>query len=187
MQQVLDGIDVQRLQETITTLQNQPEMAQFTFRARNRWVNGTHNQAIVQDFYGAGQEDQSREIPMVFEEDEPPVLFGQNVGANPVEYILVGLSGCLTTALVAHAAARGIELKSVESHLEGDLDARGFLGIADVRNGYESIRIRFILDADAPESVLQELIQVAQERSPVFDIVTNKVPVSVGMSKKKQS
>jgi uncharacterized OsmC-like protein len=66
----------------------------------------------------------------VFDLDEPPVLLGQNLGSNPVEYLLVALSGCLTTAMVAHASAKGIDLKGVESRYEGDIDLRGFLGIS---------------------------------------------------------
>jgi len=65
---------------------------------------------------------------MVFNIDEPPVLCRMNLGANPVEYLLVALSGCLTTSMIAHAAARGIEIRKVESRYEGDLDVRGVWG-----------------------------------------------------------
>ncbi|HEY9686950.1 MAG TPA: OsmC family protein [Coleofasciculaceae cyanobacterium] len=183
--QRLNGIDLDNLQTTISTVQEHPELARFKFRTKNRWVNGTHNRASVKEFYEAGIPDESRDCTMIFEEDEPPVLLGENLGANPVEYILVGLSGCLTTSLVAQAAARGIPLKSVESELEGDLDVRGFLGLSEaVRNGYEGIRVKFKIESDAPEQDLQELVELAQQRSPVFDIVTNPVPVSVTFEKR---
>jgi uncharacterized OsmC-like protein len=184
--QRVNGIDLDNLQSTINTVQSHPEQARFNFRTKNRWVDGTHNRASVKEFYEAGIPDESRACAMVFDEDEPPVLLGENLGANPVEYILVGLSGCLTTSLVAQAAARGITLKSVESELEGDLDVRGFLGLSDeVRNGYEGIRVRFKIESDAPEETLQELVELAQQRSPVFDIVTNPVPVLVSFEKQK--
>jgi uncharacterized OsmC-like protein len=139
---------------------------------------------MIRGFYGAGREDLSRSADRVFDEDEPALLMGGDRGANPVEYVLIGLSGCLTTSLVAHAAARGIELKSVESELEGDLDVRGFLGIApEVRNGYQAIRVRFRIAADAPDETLRELVDVAQQRSPVFDIVTHGVPVTVSFER----
>jgi uncharacterized OsmC-like protein len=88
--------------------------------ATNQWVAGTHNKATVKDFYGALQEDSSREA-MVITIDEPPVRCGRNLGGNPVEYLLDALSGCLTTSMIAHAA-RGIEVRKVESRYEGDLD-----------------------------------------------------------------
>jgi hypothetical protein len=103
----INGVNLTMLFETIDMIKDNPEISSFRFRATNTWQDGTHNRARVKDFYGALQEDDSR-APMSFEIDEPPVLLGNNQGANPVEYLLVGLSGCLTTSMVAHAAARGI-------------------------------------------------------------------------------
>ena len=182
---IVNGVDVKALRATMDAVKADPGLATFRFRAENRWVEGTHNRAVVKGFYGAGREDDSRKAPFVFEEDEPPVLLGGDRGANPVEYVLVGLSGCLTTSLVAHAAARGIRLRSVESRLEGDLDVRGFLGMSDkVRNGYREIRVHFTVDADAPPEVIAELVETAKARSPVFDIVSHGVPVTVSGEKK---
>ena len=108
------------------------------------------------------------------------MLLGGNRAANPVEFVLHALAGCLTTALVLHAAARGICVRRVESRFEGDIDMRGLLGLSDeVRNGYRQIRVVFRVDADAPDEVIEELVTLAQKRSPVFDIVTHGVPVEV--------
>ncbi|WP_424359982.1 OsmC family protein [Methanocella sp. MCL-LM] len=178
-EKTVNGINVTRLFSTVDTIKKDPGIAKFRFRATNRWVNGTHNQASVKDFFGAGQ-DFAHAEPYVFDEDEPDVLLGKDAGANPVEYVLVALSGCLTTSLVAHAAARGVKLDAVESKLEGDLDVRGFLGMTEeVRRGYDNIRVTFRIKSDAPREKLQELVELAQKRSPVFDIVTNPTPVKV--------
>ncbi len=180
----LNGVNVDQLFSTIELIKKKPEIAKFKFRATNTWVAGTHNRATIKDFYGAGQEDTSRE-PMVFELDEPPVLLGNNEGANPVEYLLVALSGCLTTSLIAHASAKGIKIKAVESRYEGDLDLRGFLGISkDVKVGYENIRVYFKIDADISGEQKEELIRMAQKYSPVFNSIANPVPVSVQLDKK---
>jgi uncharacterized OsmC-like protein len=121
---------------------------------------------------------------MVFEIDEPPVLCGKNLGANPVEYLLTALSGCLTTSLVAHAAARGVHIRGVESRYEGDLDLRGFLGISeDVKVGYQNIRVYFKIDADVSDEEKKELIETAQKYSPVFNTITKSAPVSVQLDK----
>lgn len=150
----------------------------------NSWVDGTHNRATVKDFYGALKEDASRE-QLAFEIDEPPVLCGSNLGANPVEYLLVALSGCLTTSLIAHDAARGIEVKRVESRYEGDLDLRGFLGISEeVPVGYKNIRVYFKIEADVSEDQKEDLIRMAQKYSPVFNSIAKPVPVSVQLDKK---
>jgi uncharacterized OsmC-like protein len=179
----VNGVNVDQLFSTIEVIKEKPEIAQFKFRATNKWIDGTHNRATIKDFYGAGQEDTTRD-PMVFEIDEPPVLCGSNLGANPVEYLLVALSGCLTTSLIAHSAARGIEIKGVESRFEGDIDLRGFLGISeDVPVGYENIRVYFKIEADISEDKKEELIKMAQKFSPVFNSIAKPIPVSVQLDK----
>ena len=153
---------------------------EFRFRARNSRLGGGHNRSTIQGFYGAGGEDETRTAPFVYDNDEPDVLLGSDQGANPVEYVLHALAGCLTTTLVYHAAARGIEIARVESWYEGDLDLQGFLGISDeVRRGYEAIRVSFRIEAPgASAEELEELLEMAQRYSPVFDIVTNPVTVT---------
>lgn len=185
MAKFVNGIDVEGLGNTIAAVKEKPELASFKFRASNKWIKGTNNRATVKGYYGAGEEHDKRAVSMTFDEDEPPVLLGNDKGPNPVEWVLVGLSGCLTTSLVAHAAAKGVELRSVESELEGDLDVRGFLNLdPGVRNGYQNIRVHFTIDADASDDEIRKLVKVAQQRSPVFDIVTNQVPVQVDFERK---
>lgn len=184
MAKELDGIDLEAMNKTIEIIQDQPDKAAFKFRASNHWIEGTHNRAVVKGFYGFGEEH-GADRALSFDEDEPAVVLGHDQGANPVEFVLVGLSGCLTTALVAQAAARGITLRSVESEIEGDIDLRGFMGLdPNVRNGYQQIRMRFTIDADASEAQIQELVELAQLRSPVFDIVSHPTPVIVEAAKK---
>jgi uncharacterized OsmC-like protein len=180
----VNGIDVDQLMGTIEAVKKDPEIARFKFRATNQWIGGTNNRATIKEFFGAREEDDSREA-MVFEIDEPPVLCGRNLGANPVEYHLVALSGCLTTSLIAHAAARGIEISKVSSRYEGDLDLRGFLGLSeDVPIGYQEIRVYFTIDADLSEEKKEELIRMAQKYSPVYNSIAKPVPVSVKLDKK---
>lgn len=179
----VNGVNVDQLFSTIELIKGKPEIAQFKFRARNTWVEGTHNRATVKDFYGALQEDDSR-APLVFEIDEPPVLCGNNVGANPVEYLLVALSGCLTTSLVAHAAAKGIAISKVESRYEGDLDLRGFLGMTEeVPVGYQQIRVFFKIEAEVSEATKAELLKMAQKYSPVYNSIAKPVPVAVHLER----
>jgi uncharacterized OsmC-like protein len=179
----VNGVNVDQLFGTIEQIKENPEIARFRFGATNTWVDGTHNRANVKKFYGALQEDTSR-TSMAFEIDEPPVLCGQNLGANPVEYLLVALSGCLTTSLIAHSAALGIELRGVESRYEGDIDLRGFLGLSeDVPVGYQDIRVYFKIDADVSDEKKEELIRMAQKYSPVFNSISKPVPVSVQLDK----
>ena len=182
-QKTINGVNVSQLFGTIDLIKKNPEVAKFKFRARNKWIQGTHNRGTVNGFYGALKEDTSRD-PMIFDLDEPPVLLGKNQGVNPVEYLLVALSGCLTTSMIAHAAARGIEIKGVQSRYEGDLDLRGFLGISeDVKAGYQDIRVFFKIDGNLSEQQKEELVRMAQKYSPVFNTLARSVPVSVHLEK----
>ena len=178
-EKILNGVNVDQLFSIIDLIKDQPDIAKFKFRVRNNWIEGAHNRATVKDFYGALKEDDSRDSA-VFEIDEPPILLGNNLGSNPVEYLLVALSGCLTTSMIAHAAARGIAIRGVESRYEGDIDLRGFLGIAEnVPVGYQNIRVYFKIDADLSRDQKEELVQMAQKYSPVFNTITKSADVSV--------
>jgi uncharacterized OsmC-like protein len=179
---VVNGVSVTKLVQTVGVIQGNPSIANFNFRAKGRWINGGHNQTTINDFYGACQ-THSRNQPFVFDKDEPPVLLGTDQGANPVEYALAALNGCLTTSLIYHAAAQGISIDEVETTLSGDLDLHGFLGLDEnVRNGYEKIKVNFRVKSDAPREKVRELVELAQKRSPVFDIVSHPTPVEVSLA-----
>lgn len=177
--QTINGVNVDEYFATLDAVNSDAEIAKFNFRASNKWVSGGNNRTTVKNFYGACQEV-SRDRSFVLEKDEPPILLGTDRGANPVEYALAALAGCLTTTLVYHAAARGIRIEAVESRLEGDTDLRGFLGLDEtVRNGLDKIRITFSVRSDAPREKIRELVTLAQNRSGVFDMLSNGVPIAV--------
>jgi uncharacterized OsmC-like protein len=177
---IRNGVDTEQVYGTLDALKAQPDLARFVFRATNRWINGPHSRTTIQGFWGAGQEDGSREEPFEVDASEPPILFGHNEAPNPAEFILHALAGCLTLTIVNVAAARKVELTEVTSTLEGVLDARGATGIDDAyRNGFERVNIGFTLKGDAPAAKLQEIVERAKARSVVYDIVSNPVPVDV--------
>lgn len=176
-EKIVNGVNVTQLANTIDAIRQQPELADFKFRAKNKWSEGSQNRATIEGFYGTCQEI-AQTKPFEFTIDEPPVLLGKSEGANPVEYVLAGLSGCLTTTLVYHAAAEGIKIDGIESNYEGDLDLKGFLNLdPNARNGYKEIRVNFKVKTDAEKEKLAELMK----KSPVFDIVTNPTPVKVNI------
>jgi len=178
---VINGVNLDRLSEIVKAFKATPSLARFRFRARNRWIGGGHSVTSVKDFYGAGKEDCSRKAAFELHADEPAALLGDDQGANSIEHVLVALASCLSTSLVYHAAAKGIEVEEVESHLEGDLDVRGFLGLSPgVRKGYERIRVKVRIKSDAPAEQLRALMQ----DSPVYDMISNPVPIFLELEKK---
>lgn len=177
---LVNGLDTGKMAATVEALRANPTLARFEFRARNRWVSGGENRSTIKDFFGAGVEDASRAASFEFTNGEPPVLLGDNEGANPVEFLLHALAGCVTTTTVLHATARGIEIESLSTRLVGDLDLQGLLALGEVAPGYRGIRIEMDIRArNATEAQLDELLQFARAHSPVCDTVCRPVPVTV--------
>ena len=175
-----NGLNVEQMVQTVEALKNDPQLAQFEFRARNQWINGGENRSTIQDFYGAGAEDESRSEPFVYTNGEPPVLLGNNEGGNPVEYLLHALAGCVTTTTVLHATARGISIHKLSTVLVGDIDLQGLLALDDEAPvGYRSIRIEMDIEADASDEEIEDLISFAKDHSPVCNTVCRPVPVTV--------
>jgi len=176
----INGLDVRAAMTTMAALKADKSLARFQFRASNRWINGGENRSTIRDFFGAGQEDTSRTVPFEFTNGEPPVLLGNNEGANPVEFLLHALAGCVTTTFVLHAMARGITIRELSTELAGEIDLRGLLGLDDaVPAGYERIVVRMRVEADCPQQELDDLLAYAQQHSPVCNTVCRPVPVVV--------
>lgn len=175
-----NGVDVAQLTETIGAIRNDPAIATFRFRAGTEWLGGGHSRTTVKSFYGAGAENTSRATPFTLDGDEPGVLLGGDRAPNAVEAVLHALTSCLTVGFVYNAAARGIEVRSLDLDVEGELDLHGFLGLSETtRPGYQRIDVRYRVDADATEEQVEQLCDHVQRTSPVLDIVTNPVQVTV--------
>jgi uncharacterized OsmC-like protein len=179
MTRVNNGVNVQALLDAREALKGAPDAAKFTWRATCKWQNGTHSKTNVNSFFGLGQEQQHK-TESSFEADHPEIFASEDLAITPIEYVLVGLASCLTAGVAAVAQNRGIQLRSVESKLEGKMDIRGILGMdSDVRNGYDDIKVTFKIDADAPKKDIEALVAQSQKRSAVYDVITNPVNVTV--------
>lgn len=175
---VRNGIDLEQLTETVKAIQADGNVASFRFRASSRWENGTYNVGEIGSFTHAGSKDESRTEPFRLEGDEPPVLLGDNRGPNAVELLLQALAFCYAVGYAANAAARGIEISSMEYEIEGDFDVRSFLGLDGPRAGFTAIRATGrVSSPNADPEQLAELCQYVQDTSPVLDCLANPVPV----------
>lgn len=178
-----NGVNVDQMFGTLNAVKDNPALGTFQWRATNKWLGGSHNRSTIKVFYGAGGDDTSRKEAFNVDAGEPGILLGHDEGPNPAEFLLHALAACLTTSVVYVATARKVELKSVESRIEGDMDVRGALGLSDeVRNGFTNIRISFAIDSDAPREKVQEVVDRAWARSAVFDSITRGVPVKVSLA-----
>jgi len=174
-----NGVNVDALIAAREALTDAPEAAQFKWRAACEWKNGTYSHSTVEGFFGLGVE-QHRQTAFNFDADHPEVFASEDLGATPVEYVLVGLASCLTAGVAAVAQHRKIQLNSVTATIEGGMDLQGILGIdSDVRNGFDGIKVSYKIDADASEKDIKALVAQSQKRSAVYDIVTNPTNVTV--------
>jgi uncharacterized OsmC-like protein len=176
----LNGLNLAQMQQTVMALQDDAQLARFEFRASNQWISGGENRSSIQGFYGAGVEDSSRSRPFLFTNGEPPVLLGNNEGANPVEYLLHALAGCLTTTTVLHATARGITIHSMSTELSGDIDVKGLLDLdARAPVGYQGITVNVRIEADCNDDELDALLAFSKDHSPVCSTVCRPVPITL--------
>ncbi len=176
----INGFSTEAIAGTVEAIVNNPKIADFELRVENKWIQGGHNRSYIQGFYGACQEDSSRTEPFVYDNDEPPLLLGNNIGANPAEVVLHGLLGCMTTSIVLLAAARGIEVKGVSSRVEGDVDLQGFLGLdAEIEKGFSQVRVVFDIEG-VSEDQKNELLQLSKQ-SPMFNTLIQPVDVQVSL------
>lgn len=174
-----NGVNVEALLGARAALTEMPAAAQFQWRATCSWVKGTHSKSSVEGFFGLGEEQKHR-AKYTFDADHPEVFASEDNGATPVELVLVGLASCLTAGVAAVAQHREIQLRSVKATLEAGMDIQGILGIdADVRNGFDGIKVKYEIDADASKEDIEAVVAQSQKRSAVFDIVTNPTNVTV--------
>jgi uncharacterized OsmC-like protein len=174
-----NGVDVPNLFATIEAVGNDTELAKFRFRATNRWVKGTHSRTTIEQFSGAGGEHVHAQ-QFAYDADHPAVLVGADNGPTPVEFLLHALGACLMAGVANIASARGVTLTAVEATVEGDIDLQGILGLsADVRNGYQQVRVTFRIEGDAPPETLRRIVEQSRARSAVFDVLANGVDVTV--------
>ncbi|HEY3079087.1 MAG TPA: OsmC family protein [Chloroflexota bacterium] len=164
------GFDQEQLEGLIGAVKDAPERGQTVWKATTSWLGGFASQAQIRDF--------------TVRMDEPPPLGGADSGPNMVEVVLGAYGCCLTTGYVMNAGLKGIKLEGVEIELEGDLDLRGFFGLAEgVTPGYSGVRATVHLKAPAatPEQI-QELHELVTRTSPVGAIIGRPVTVATELA-----
>lgn len=179
-EQTVNGVTVSTVMGIVNAIEEDSDNAHFQFRLANHWVDGGLNRSRIQEYFALGQEDDTRTEPFIVDADEPCVNSGGDSSPNPMEYVLHSLASCLTSTLVYHAAVQGIQIESVESSLEGDLDVRGMLGLSEEsRKAYNAVRVRMQVKGAADAETLKELAMF----SPVYDMVSTSLPVELKLEK----
>ena len=177
---IINGLDTEQVISLAGAIQSDADYGKFKFRASNQWIDGAHTRSSIKSCFLGGKECTERKQTLNVEADQPYFLAGNNIAPNPVEHVLGALDACLNVTLVYHASVQGINLESVETHSEGDMDARGFFGISDdVNKGYERIRVNMKVKSDADVETLTKLAMY----SPVYEMMSKAVDVEFTLTK----
>ena len=120
--------------------------------------------------------------------DEPLHLFGQDTAPAPGEIVLSGLGGCIAVGVTAVATWKGVKLSKLEVFLEGDIGnpaawgAGGALEKTPPEMGFQAVRVKVLVEGDAPREVLEEIVQHANFYSPVANTIRNPIPFEISMA-----
>ena len=174
-----NGVDIEALERTRADFERLPETALFTFRSACAWIEGTYSMNSLNGFFGLGRENRRKQTFCV-ESDHPEAFHGADRALTAPEIVLAALASCLTAGVATAAQRRAVPLNAVHAKVEGDMDARGFLGMdGTIRRGFSDIRVWFEIDADACAEDIRILVRQSQDRSAVFDILTRPTRVNV--------
>lgn len=171
----INGVDTAGLKKTVQAIKTDRKLGRCEFRVSNDWIEGDENRGQTSTFYAAGSEQKHKKT-FHFQAGEPPLLMGKDEGANPVEFLLSALAGCMTTTIAYYSALNNQKIEKMSSTYEGDLDLQGLLNLdPNVRPGYQEIRVNFRIKTTASAEDIQKYYPF----SPVYDVVSKSVPVHV--------
>lgn len=149
----------------IKGVQDQPELADATFKAKSTLKSGFLADVNTRDFN--------------FISDEPAELGGTNKGPNPVEYVLGAFAACQEIVIKAYATVLDIDLQEVKVEVDGKLDLHGFLNLTEERAGFKSVSYKTtIVTNETNSGKLKLLEELSVTRCPVLDIIQNPVEVT---------
>jgi uncharacterized OsmC-like protein len=141
-----------------------PETADVTFAADTTLVDGYKTEARIRDFG--------------LTIDEPPSIGGADSGPSPVELVLAALGACQEIVYATYARTLGIPLDRVTVRAEGQLDLRGFFGVADVPPGFQNVSFSVDVDSPATPEEIAKLVETVNAHCPVLDILRQPLPVA---------
>jgi uncharacterized OsmC-like protein len=163
---MVNGVDMDTLNATVSAVRTDPDRGRVTFKGITTRHEGAHSTSLFRN--------------SVIAADKSGEICRRNRGPSPVELVLASLGACITVGIAYSADAEGIELSSIELDMEGDVDLRGFLEISrDVRPGFRNIWVTVRVDAGTPREKILEIVNRANSRSPVIDMLIYPLPVRV--------
>jgi uncharacterized OsmC-like protein len=160
----VNGIDLDALNEAIAKITEDPDKGQTRWEVTSRWRGGTRSDTLVKT-YTIGGRRVAKDFTIRI--DEPFELCGTNQFANPQEYLLAALNGCMIVGYAAVCALEGIELEELRIETKGEIDLRGALGIdSSVKPGYDGLSYTVYIKGNATVEQFQKVHDIVKATSP---------------------
>jgi uncharacterized OsmC-like protein len=174
--EIVNGLDVTALKALVANVAGDARAGITNWKVSTRWQGQTWSRSSVEGFAVGGRHVTR---PFTLDIDEPCELGGGNRFANPQEYLLAALNACMTVGYVAQCALRGITLESLEIETTGDIDLRGFFGLApDVVPGYESLDYTVRIKGTGTPEQFAEVHAAVIATSPNFHNVSSQIALN---------
>jgi uncharacterized OsmC-like protein len=140
-----NGLDLGALNDVVESINRDASNALIAFHVTTDWKGQTRSQSSVESYVGT------------------------NTAPNPQELLMSAVNACMLVGYVAQASVRGITLESCRIETDGELDLRGFLGLADdVPPGYRQINYAVHIKGDGTPEQYREIHQAVMQTSPNY-------------------
>jgi uncharacterized OsmC-like protein len=172
----LNGIDTQSLKQVMGQISKDPSLGKVKFQVTTTWKGTTKSETVIEGYEISGEKVRRIHTLVI---DEPKELMGEDIAANPQEYLMGAMNACIMNTYVIAAAMKGIKLESVVIETEGELDLRGFLGIdKDIIPGYKELKYKVRLKGDATKEQYEKVHKAVVATSPNYYNITHAIKLN---------
>ena len=175
---MINGINISGLSEFTHEVKNDNDEALLRTGVRLDWQNGTRMNVATSSMQ-LGPHRIIRDFEFAI--DEPRQLLGLNNAPNPQEYLLGALAGCMAVVYTIGASLLRVHLESLQIQIDGKLDLRGMMGLADdapVQLQDVSYVIR--VQGDGTEEQYEALHDRVKRYSPNYNAFINPLNLTSG-------
>jgi uncharacterized OsmC-like protein len=181
-----NDVDLDSIRQFDQMVRDNPAVGKITVKVRSTWERGTKSFVTVGPMEGLGQNLMPRTRRFVIQVDDPPAMGGVDAAPSPLDALLAGLAGCVTSGIAANAALFGVPLDALGIEMEADIDVRGVLGHDKaVPNGVTDIRYTVTIQSPASEDKVRKCKETIDRKSPVRNTLANPVKITSQLVYKK--
>lgn len=169
---VINHIDLKRLNETIQRIKKDPSKAKKVTKIEGEWILKSINAPQFR------AEIQTEKQKFTIGADQPTSLGGGGTRLSPMHYCLYGVAACTAATFATVAATEGVKLRKMRVTVEGHMNFSKTLGISD-NPIVEEIKLMITVDSDADDKKIEALKRLVEERCPAVFCLTTPVKMTV--------